>query len=197
MCTPDWALDAHSGTVAHPPPPTPGNQNAGAERRTNMNPRHLVIAISLALLPSACGREVNEADDDSPTSPWGPLAVVPGPPSGMEAVTAGHLDVTERCVTLRHAGSAKEVLVIWPSEATTWNPSSSTIGYTHRGRAFELSHGDELDVGGGGSSSTEGGPGSDEFVASIDNWVSEPDPSCVTDERWFVGDIGPKDETSG
>ena len=163
-----------------------------------MKPRHLVIAIPLALLPSACGREANEAGDDAPSSPWGPLAVVSGPPTGMEALLTGQLVVTERCVTLLLAGSDKEVrLLIWPSEATTWNPASSTIGYTHRGRAFEFSHGDELDVGGGGSGSTEGGPSSNNFVASIDNWVSEPDPSCVTDERWFVGDIGPKDPTSG
>lgn len=163
-----------------------------------MNARHLVIAIPLAFLRGACGEETNEVGDDASSSAWGPLAVVSGLPTGDEALLTGQLVVTESCVTLLHAGSDKEkILLVWPSEATTWNSASSTTGYTHRGRAFEFSHGDELSVGGGGSSFAEDGLSSDQFVASIDNWVSEPEPSCVTDERWFVGDIGPNDETSG
>ena len=185
-----WPSEQGALCHRHAVPRLPGNQRPRADRRTNMKPRHLVVAIPLAFLPSACGQKANEVGDDASSSAWGRLAVVSGPPTGMEASRTGQLVVTERCVTLLHAGSDEEVLLIWPSEATTWNSSSSTIGYTPRGRAFEFSHGDELDVGGGGSSSTEGGPSS--MSSSLPSTTGYPSPtlhaSPTSGGSWVISD---------
>ena len=52
----------------------------------------------------------------------------------------------------------------------------------------ELQDGDEMTFAGGGTGIKEGGASAEEFLASI-AWVSEPSPECVTDTRWFIGDL--------
>jgi hypothetical protein len=71
---------------------------------------------------------------------WGPLAVVPGPPSGDLALISGTLEITDRCVRLGEQGN--DVLLVWPADATVWNPEQRTIRYTNRdGATVELRDG--------------------------------------------------------
>lgn len=66
---------------------------------------------------------------------------------------------------------------------------SATILYTGPdGAVTTLRDGDSVSFGGGGSSQLEGGLSADDFVASIE-WLAEPQPECVADTRWFVGDL--------
>jgi hypothetical protein len=149
----------------------------------------LVALLPISLIVAGCGDddEATETADDA----WGPLAVLSGPPSGEEALIAGSLHVNEDCVTLEEGAGEQRVLLVWPSEGTTWNPQTRVIDYSDGTRTVELSDGDEVAFGGGGSSADEGGLTAREWAASIDGWASEPDPSCPADERWFVGGLPP------
>jgi hypothetical protein len=126
-----------------------------------------------------------EADsEDSVSSPWGPLAVVSGPPSGAEALIAGRLSIAESCVLLLSGG--EETLLVWPEQGTTWNSDTQTVEYDDGERSAALSDGDEVVLGGGGSSADEDGLDSSEWAARME-WISAPDPSCLRDVRWSVG----------
>ncbi|MGH9052685.1 MAG: hypothetical protein ACRDWX_06700 [Acidimicrobiia bacterium] len=141
----------------------------------------------------ACGG--GQGRSQSPTDPaisdtersWGPLAVEPLPEGSGAALIAGTLKVTEDCVILDEQG--EDVLLVWPADRTSWNPESRTIAFeTRDGQMVTLTDGDEVKFGGGGSSMEEDGLSAEAFVTSV-KWVSQPQPSCVTDARWFVGDV--------
>jgi hypothetical protein len=118
---------------------------------------------------------------------WGPLAVVAGPPSGDLALIAGTLEITDRCVRLGEQGN--DVLLVWPADATVWNPEQRTIRYTNRdGATVELRDGTQVSFGGGGDSSTEGGEPPQAWANRVD-WVSPPASDCLTDARWWVNDV--------
>ena len=119
--------------------------------------------------------------DESADDTWGPLAVLRGPPNDEEALTGGSLHIGENCVTLEE-GTNEMVLLVWPSEGTSWDPQSRVIDYSDGNRTIELSHGEKVSFGGGVHSVAEGG-----------GWASEPDPSCPADGRWFVGGLPPTD----
>jgi hypothetical protein len=123
--------------------------------------------MTIALIATACGDD--GAMDESPDDTWGPLAVVSGPPSGQEALIAGSLHIGEHCVTLDE-GADETVLLVWPSEGTSWDPQSEVIEYSDGDRTV-----------------AEGGLTASEWIDSVDGWASEPDPSCPADVRWFVG----------
>lgn len=150
----------------------------------------LVVLIALSLIAAAC--EDDKATDASADTAWGPLAVLNGPPSGDEALIAGSLQIGDDCVTLEEAGG-EMVLLVWPSDGTTWNPESRVIEYSDGDRTVELSHGEEVAFGGGGDSVDEGGLSASEWIGSVDGWVSEPDRSCPASVRWFVGGLPPAD----
>ncbi len=150
----------------------------------------LVALISLLLIVPACGDD--GSTDASADDTWGPLAVLSGPPSGDEALIAGSLQIAENCVTLEVA-TDETVLLVWPSEGTTWNSESRVIEYSDGGRTVELSHGEDVAFGGGGDSVEEGGLSPSEWVDSVHGWASEPDPSCPAEVRWFVGELSPGD----
>jgi hypothetical protein len=146
--------------------------------------RRLVALMTIALIATACGDD--GAMDESADDTWGPLAVVSGPPSGQEALIAGSLHIGEHCVTLDE-GADETVLLVWPSEGTSWDPQSEVIEYSDGDRTVELSHSEKVSFGGGGDSVAEGGLTASEWIDSVDGWASEPDPSCPADVRWFVG----------
>lgn len=151
----------------------------------------LVVLLALALVGAACGG--GTATDGSADDTWGPLAVLSGPPSDDEALIAGSLQIGEDCVTLEEVGG-EMVLLVWPSDGTSWNPESKVIEYSDGDRTIELSHGDEVAFGGGGDSVAEGGLSTPEWIGSVDGWASEPERSCPARARWFVGGLLPADE---
>lgn len=82
-----------------------------------------------------------------------------------------------------------DVLLVWPADRTTWNARARTVTFENfDGTTVTVGDGDEVEMGGGGTSVDEGGLPGAEWLASIE-WVAPPDPSCVTDTRWGVGDI--------
>lgn len=155
-----------------------------------------LLVMSLGLLV-ACGDGSTTGGADSTEPTWGPLAVIPGPPSGLAALGHGTLVITDECVTIRSSGPGapdREALLVWPQEGTRWNPRSETIEYSDGEETVELSDGEEFAFGGGGDTTTESGVEPAEWVESLD-WISEPNPSCPMDDRWFVGTIAePPDE---
>lgn len=141
----------------------------------------VVVAVGLA----GCGTSGGPAGSDGT---WGPLAVAEGSPTGMEALLSGTVEITDTCVFLRNGDERS--LLVWPSEATQWEETSRTIRYSAEG-SVELRDGDAFSVGGGGSSEAEDGLDDRVWAESI-NWAAEPDPSCFTSVREFVG-YGPEE----
>lgn len=157
-----------------------------------MGPRTRLIAglaASLFMMPAslvACGDDHGVAGD--PSQAWRPLAVVAGPPSGNEALISGTLVVSDACVTIRSGSAGEEALLVWPAEGTSWNSDTRTIEYDDGQERVELSDGDRVAFGGGGSSTEEDGLRPSEWVDSVD-WISRPDASCPMEVRWFIGEL--------
>lgn len=156
-------------------------------------PARVALLVTGLVMSAACGG--GQGRLPGPTDPaisdakrsWGPLAVVPPPEGSGTALIAGTLKVTEECVLLDERG--EDVLLVWPADRTHWNPESRTIAFeTSDGQMLTLSDGQEVKIGGGGSSMEEGGLSAEAFVTGL-NWVSGPQRSCVTDGRWFVADV--------
>lgn len=153
---------------------------------------HPVVALAAVALIASCGGEgVPDAADpsaDAGAAPdaadWGPLAVVETGSGDREALISGTLQIDESCALLDERGNP--VLLVWPAERTTWDADARTVTLTTSdGGTVMLRDGSETSFGGGGSDVAEGGPAAEEFLASTE-WVSPPDPGCVTDSRWFV-----------
>jgi len=123
------------------------------------------------------------ADED-----WGPLAVSRGPASGDEALLEGTLRIDDDCVTVESSGG--RVLVVWPSDSTQWDPDTHTITYgaTDDGSDVVLRNGDTMQVGGGGWAAGEAEDGPAEWAGSTE-WVNEPADECLTDVRFFLGEL--------
>jgi hypothetical protein len=142
--------------------------------------------LCLAVLLAACGDDDQTPGEAALGDRYGPLAVVAGQPSGNEALISGTLKVTSDCVFLQ--SGSEDVVLVWPEEATDWEPDSATISYGSGRERVKLAGGDEVSFGGGGSSVQEDGLKAAEWMRSV-KWVSQPASSCVTDTRWFVGDL--------
>jgi len=124
-----------------------------------------------------------EPPDEPPVDRWGSLAVVDRAPNREEALLTGILDIGEDCVTLLSGN--RVVPLIWPSRGTSWDPETQVITYDSGQGAAALSDGDEVAFAGGFSGQRVEAR---DWIASVDDWVSEPDPSCVDGgARWFVG----------
>ncbi|NOX22059.1 MAG: hypothetical protein GXP36_03080 [Actinobacteria bacterium] len=138
---------------------------------------------STTAVPTAEPSTSGSADDDSP---WGPLAVVRGG-NGMDALIQGTIRITDECVSLDERGEL--VLLVWPSDKTQWDDGSGTIQFFDPGLGLvTIADGQEVRLGGGGTSVDEGGLGAQEWVDSI-VWIEEPPASCVTDTRWAVSGV--------
>lgn len=117
---------------------------------------------------------------------WGPLGVADAQ-GGGDALIHGTIQIRDDCVLLDEQG--EEVLLVWPSDRTRWDASSRSITFESRDGARDtFSDGDPVVMRGGGSSLSEGGESSEEWVSSID-WVDRPADSCLRDVRWFVTQI--------
>jgi hypothetical protein len=68
--------------------------------------------------------------------------------------------------------AAELVLLIWPSEGTSWDSQSRVIESSEGNRTVEPSDGEEVSFGGGGRSVAE-------WIDSVDSSASEPYPSCL------------------
>lgn len=124
--------------------------------------------------------------DEFPAPDWGPLAV-DRTDAGMDALIHGTLVMTDECVFLDERG--ERVLLVWPSDRTAWDPVARTITFGRPGGGVRtIGEGDTVALGGGGSSTAEGGPAAEEWLQTVD-WVAPPAPACVTDTRWFVSDV--------
>ncbi|MGI8939641.1 MAG: hypothetical protein ACR2JF_15795 [Iamia sp.] len=140
-----------------------------------------VVLFGLGLV--SCGTD--SPADGAPNDPsYGPLAVVPGPPNGQEALLPARLEVTDDCVTAVLA-DGREWLLAWPQDSTSWDDENQTVTYSDGRTTVELRHGDSFSFGGGGTSVAEGGS---ERIASI-GWVAEPAEACPDETIWSVGSI--------
>lgn len=150
------------------------------------------MAVALGLGAVACSdddtsdpADVGDASPPAEEARWGPLAVVEGGRGSDAALIRGVLVITDDCVLLDERGES--VLLVWPDDMVSWDAGNATVEVpTGDGPTEELHDGDTVRLGGGGSSVAEGGLPAADFVESID-WIAAPDPSCVTDTRWFVG----------
>ena len=129
---------------------------------------------------------MQDADEDN--KDWGPLAVAQGGASGDEGLLEGTLQIGDTCVTVETAG--EQVVVIWPSDSTTWNATANTVTYgaTDSGSDVVLRSGDEVQVGGGGWSANESEGDPAEWAGSTE-WVNEPADACLTEVRFFLGEL--------
>ena len=168
---------------------TIGTNRCSTEVERSVKPAAPVLALAIVAL-SSCS-----SSDPTPTvataDAWGGLAVFDGPPSGDEALSTGTLLIEENCVVLISGTDNSRSLVVWPSEGTTWDPDSRTITYTDGESSIELANGDYFSVGGGGDNPEEGSLSAAEWAASLDGWVSKPQPACLSsvDSWWFVGGL--------
>lgn len=152
-------------------------------------PRLASLFIS-AFVSVACSLSPQSLDPPS-ASPeaaveWGPVAAFRSPQQ-MEARNEGALRITDRCTFLER-GDGREFLA-WPAERTRWNPGEASITFrTRSGREVTIRDGDEIVLGGGGSSRAEDGDTGLEWAARH-FWVSPPDPACLLDVRWEVSEV--------
>lgn len=149
--------------------------------------RTSIAALAAVLALSACGGSTDVTGQSSPDEQtWGPLAVTSADGSGGQALSQGTLQVTDECVLLDEQG--EDVLLVWGAGQVTWNADERSVTIEDADGTVTVADGDEVRLSGGGSSVEEGGDPSEEWAAGID-WTSEPAPSCLTDTRWFVGDV--------
>ena len=159
------------------------------------------LVLVVALVAVSCGTDagvgelsasedtstVDQASTEAPEGVWGPLAVVSSGDGSDAALIAGTIRVSNGCVLLDEQGS--DVLLVWPADRTSWDPVNEVVSIESlEGTTVELRDGDSVTFGGGGSSAAEGGQSAGEFLASV-SWISEPELSCVTETRWFIGEV--------
>jgi hypothetical protein len=108
----------------------------------------------------------------------------------MQARNEGVLMITDRCTFLAHKDGERETLA-WPSDRTAWDPATATIVFRREnGDLVRMRNGDQIVMGGGGSSEREDGLTGPEWARRL-NWVVPPALECLTDTRWEVGDVEP------
>ena len=143
-----------------------------------------VTAVVLGAVASCGGSPATgDADED-----WGPLAVSQGGASGDEALLEGTLRIDDSCVTVEANG--ERLLVVWPSDSTQWDPDAHTITYgaTDDEADVVLRDGDTMKVGGGGWAAGEAEDDPADWAGSTE-WVNEPADECLTDVRFFLGEL--------
>lgn len=149
--------------------------------------------------PSSVAQSSDPPSSDAPSSDapsasaqpgleWGPVAAFQSPLQ-MEARNEGVLRITDLCTFLERG--EERAFLAWPADRTRWNPGEASITFrTRSGHDVTLRDGDEIVLGGGGSSRAEGGDTGFEWAARH-VWVSPPDPSCLLDVRWEVSEVEP------
>lgn len=150
-------------------------------------PTKVVILAFVALGAAACGSSAPSATV-APTVAWGPVAAFRSPQQ-MEARNEGVLRITDHCTFLERGGERQ--FLAWPAERTRWNPDTASISFhTRSGEVVTVRDGDEIVLGGGGSSRAEDGQAGAAWAARL-AWVAPPDPACLVDVRWEVSEVEP------
>ncbi len=104
---------------------------------------------------------------------------------GDEALAHGTIQIDDSCVLLDEQGEL--TLLVWPQSRTEWDAAAGVVVFTTTtGARVEVHHVDLVTLVGEGSSEAEDGFTADQFLDSV-SWVSELDPGCVPESRWFVG----------
>jgi hypothetical protein len=123
----------------------------------------------------------------SPTSVWGPLAVIPPQDGTDTSFAVGTLDITDKCVYL--VSNGKRTFLFWPSDRTRWIAEIRSIRFANYDGTFvTASSGDAVSVMGGGDSTAESGLSGRDWARRM-VWVAPPDPSCVAEVRWGAGGL--------
>lgn len=131
----------------------------------------------------------------APAAPWGPLAMIRGYSGGDFAATEGTIRITATCAQLESRNGITDLLV-WGTEQTTWDPVANEVEFRNRdGRMTRVRDGQFVRLGGSGEYFSDDPTNSDavqkdEWLARMDSlWVVEPDPSCLRDGTWDVGNV--------
>ena len=145
----------------------------------------LVPLLVLLALAAACATPGGED-----TAPWGPLAVVNQPPNGDFARTEGVMRLTGECAMLEVL-NGDVLLLVWPADATTWQPESKTIlSRGFGGEVVAVGDGQEVVLSGSGTPFI--GPEAEmtmaEWVAARE-WEAAPRGSCTSDQAWSIGEV--------
>lgn len=124
----------------------------------------------------------------APAPSWGPLAVAVMD-GAMQARNEGTLEITDQCAFLERDGERE--LLVWPASQTTWSPATAEIVFRRAdGEMLTLRDGDDVVLGGGGSSVAEDGIAGQVWAGQFD-WVAAPAPECLIDIRFVVSDVEP------
>jgi len=146
-----------------------------------------IVAYLGILVVSSCRQpEPVEAGTAPVVDASGPLALVDGT-NGDAARSEGVIRFIGGCVLLENRGET--VLLVWPAAQTKWDDTPGSIVFTSiGGEVVELSNGVGVALGGSGISRAENGISVERWIASLD-WVAPPNPSCIRNGTWFVGDV--------
>jgi hypothetical protein len=131
----------------------------------------------VGLLSAACGT-------GDPEARFGPAGVVSGQSGNdMEAAVGGTLSITPECVLLETSG--QEILLVFREGQVSWDAEALELQFEGEKRTVTLADGAEVTFGGGGSSASEDGTSTADYVAQRE-WVSRPDEGCWRDVRFEV-----------
>jgi hypothetical protein len=81
------------------------------------------------------------------------------------------------------------MLLVWPSDRTTWDATTGEVSFRRPdGHITSVRNGQDVVLGGGGSSEAEDGPSDEEWIGQLD-WLASPAPDCMVETRWLVSDV--------
>lgn len=145
-------------------------------------------ALIISLFPLiACS-----GNDKSPTGGTdvsGPLALTIGL-DGPKAEITGRLMITTSCTYIVEDGISRgrRWFLAWPAEGTSWSGGSIEYRPEDAAEPTVLRNGDTVSLGGGGSSTSEGGTSFSEWV-DAGQWKVTPSARCASDLRWSISSV--------
>jgi hypothetical protein len=137
----------------------------------------VALIAMVGLLSAACGT-------GDPEARFGPAGVVSGQRGDeMEAAVRGTLSITSECVLLETAG--QEILLLFRDGQVYWDAEALELQFEGEKGTVTLADGAGVTFGGGGSSASEDGASTADYVAQRE-WVNRPDEGCWRDARFEV-----------
>lgn len=135
-------------------------------------------SLALVVLLTACS-------SGDPKARFGPAAVVPGD-SGhdMEAAVSGTLEISADCVLLQ-APTQGDTLLVFRDGQVSWDADAEELQFEDSSGTVTLADGLHVELGGGGSSGSEDGESTPDYVAGRE-WSSPPAEECWRDVRFEV-----------
>ena len=137
-----------------------------------MTTKHVAVVIG-AILLAGCSVGQQSAAPRSESVRIVSVAVEPGGP-GRLAQAPGRLSTEGNCLTLTDP-DGETSLLIWPSPATTWDPTTGTVSL----KGVSASIGDEVSLAGSRVTSPAGDS----------DYVSAPTAECARDHAFLVTGI--------